>query len=153
MYRICSTLGCLPWIFLSHHSGSISSQMFQPASLSGIIIVGRWVFVLFKVIFLISSISLANRAKEVVGSSNLAIFGKHVSKPISQAEQVLIPRWQQAPRDDSSPSVKLMTSSRMLNLRCSMHRSRNEKLATVKIPMYTVLEATRSVCFTLLYWW
>lgn len=29
MYRICSTLGCLPWFFSSHRSSSISSWMFS----------------------------------------------------------------------------------------------------------------------------
>lgn len=50
MYRICSTLGCLPWFFSSHRSSALSLAGCLACIPKRDFIVGRWVFVLFTII-------------------------------------------------------------------------------------------------------
>lgn len=50
MYRICSTLGCLPWFFSSHRSSALSLAGCLACIPNRDFIVGRWVFVLFTII-------------------------------------------------------------------------------------------------------
>lgn len=53
MYKICSTLGCLPWFFSCSIVLSVSPARcfaYIPRRDFFVIIVGRWVFVLFTII-------------------------------------------------------------------------------------------------------